>query len=79
MAKSKTSGQTPGLFIVVDHEGYPSWNEKANCPEGFSSYDRASSRALQMAEGTPGKLVTVFKVAATVTCHVGRPEIHLPE
>lgn len=58
-------------FVVIDHEGNPSWSEKKEGPEQFATYKAAEKRARDIATYTPGEAIRIFEVVGEVMAPVG--------
>lgn len=58
-------------FVVIDHEGNPSWSEKKEGPEQFATYKAAEKRARELAWYTPGETMKIFEAIGEVVAPVG--------
>lgn len=59
-------------FVVIDHEGNPSWSEKKEAPEQFATYQAAEKRARELAGYTPGETMRIFELVGEAIAPVGK-------
>ena len=62
-------------YVVIDGDNMPSWSDKHDCPESFTSFKTAEKKAREIAASDPGKSVSIFEKVATVIADVDRKSV----